>query len=179
MLSRRLLARGSLLLATAIAVSSCGNSTGNGTTSLIPGSPPLRRPVAGSTTTKPNYFADVVKIDFHNNTGLKLKARTLFSYPILPGWHESREQCVDPHGDWTSSIGFKYPDGQVGIMVVNDDCGQPRGPRGGIFFKSIQFSDERATITGQVDSFFAHLLLCGRQTDPISGKRECTDIPKR
>jgi hypothetical protein len=179
MLSDRLLARGSLLLATAIAVSSCASSTGNGTTSLMPVSPLFGHPVAGSTAARPNYFPDVVKIAFHNNTGLKLKVRTLYSYPILPSWHLSEERCVDPHGDWTSSIGFKYPDGQVRIEVVNDDCGLPRSPRGAIFFKHIDLSRERATITSHVDGFFSHLLFCGRQTEPINGKRECTDIAKR
>ncbi len=179
MLSTRLLARGALLVS-AIALSSCASSTGNGSPSLMPGSPLSGGPIAGANTPGRGFFATYVKVDFHNATRHKLNVITAYSYPIIPGWVTYEKQCVHPNSDWTSTMGFDFPDPQVRIVVHNDDCHrfQPIGS-GQLSFKDIQFSEDRATITSQVTQEVGPLDFCARQSHPTNGKRECVKIKSR
>jgi len=177
MLFRRLLPRGALL-ASAIILSSCASSTGSGWSSLLPGSPLSGAALAGSTAARPNLFADYVKVIFRNKSGYTLSVATLYSYPIIP-FLPADHQCVKPGQDWTSEIGFEYTDGQVGVRAAltrnPDDClGRDRFSAF-IDFKQIQFYQERATITSQLEynDKAGDYELCGRQTHPNSEKRVC------
>jgi hypothetical protein len=183
--SGRLLARGAFLFASAIAVSSCGSSTGYGSPSLVPGSAPSGAAVVGSTAARPNVFADYVKIIFHNKSGYTLSVATLYSYPFIPTFLPAGNKCVKPGQDWTSEIGFEYADGQVGIRAAltrnPDDClGRDRF-FAFIDFKQIQFYQERATITGQIEynDKAGDYELCGRQTYPNSEKRVCALVRRQ
>ncbi len=143
--------------------------------------PPLSGgPITGSTTTRPNIFSDYVTIHFHNKTSHTMVARTYWTYPILPRWFMAAEKCVDPNKDWSSEIGFTYPHGRVEVRVLKfagNFCSGKDAFVGVIFFDHIKLDQERATITSEV-SFLQtkaedYFELCGRQTDPTIGRREC------
>ncbi len=158
--------------AAVIFLSACSGASQSNTLRL-----PQTSAGVNSSVVRPTFQdAAFVKVKFHNNWGQKLTAQTLYSYPILPTYFVVQQQCVEPNSDWTSEIGFQYPDGQVAVKVLNDNCvHNPSSPKGTIYFTSIQFSHadpERATITSDVTPNFV-LKLCGRQTDPIRGKLEC------
>lgn len=134
--------------------------------------------MAASTAATPNAFADYVKIIFHNKSGYTLQAGTFYAYPITP-FIPADSACVKPGQDWTSEIGFQYPDGQVGISAaLTRNPGECLG-RDRFFafidFRQIQFYQERATITSQIEynDKAGDYELCGRQTHPNSEKRVC------
>lgn len=172
----------SALLASVIVLSSCAGSSNNGSpSSLVPATPFLRGPLAGSTVRRPNLFADYVKIVFHNKSGYTLDVNTFYAYPITP-FLPAASACVKPGQNWTSEIGFEYSDGQVGIRAA-----LTRNPSyclgrdrffGFVGFEKIQFSQERATITGQIEfnDKAGDYELCGRQTFPNSEKKTCAVV---
>lgn len=145
---------------------------------LSPAPPLSSSPTVGSNAARPaGFFATYVKVNFHNATPYKLNVITAYSYPIIPGWVTYEKHCVHPNTDWTSEMGFDFPDPQVLIAVHNDDCRlrQPIGS-GRLTFKDIAFFEDRATITSQVTYEAGPLDFCARQTHPINGKRECVKI---
>lgn len=147
----------------------------------MPASPRSASAMAGSNTARPNLFADYVKIIFRNKSGYTLSVATLYSYPVIP-FLPAQSKCVKPGQDWTSEIGFEYSDGQVGIRAAltrnPEDClGRDRFS-GFIGFKQIQFYQERATITSQIEynNKAGDYELCGRQTHPNIENRVCAVV---
>lgn len=177
LLSSRFLARGAVLFAFAIAVSSCGNATGSGSP-LLPGSPRASAATAGARVAGPNLFADYVKVVFHNRSGYTLSVGTFFAYPVTP-FLPADSKCVKPGEDWTSEIGFQYPDGQVGVRAaLTRNPGECLGrDRFSAFIglSQIQFYQERATVDAKMEynEKAGDYELCGRQTHPNSDKRVC------
>ena len=126
--------------------------------------------------------AAYVKVTFRNNWLEKVTVKTTYSYPIFPYYFVVQQRCVDPNQEWTSEIGFQYPDGQVGIELVRDNCENRANPsRRNIFFDRIQYTHadpQRATIASTAEEDrVTGLKLCGHQTYPVKGSREC-DGPK-
>lgn len=146
--------------------------------------PPLSSgPMGGSTTIAPNIFSEFVKIHFHNTTARTLVVRTFWSYPVLPNWLPADEKCVDPHGDWSSRIGFTYPHGQVEIRAFEFDrnfCSGKVALVARLHFLNVQFNKDEATIASEVTAKETardiHRYLCGRQTEPNVGERRCNEL---
>lgn len=149
--------------------------------------PPLSGgPLGGSATVKPKIFSDYVKIHFHNKTSHTLVVSTLWSYKILPHYYKADEKCVDPNADWSSEIGFTYPNGQVEVRVKKFDgnlCSGKEAYVAAIFFDKIKLDKERATIDSSVaflqtrnENYYD---LCGRQTEPTVGARKCDKLTFR
>jgi hypothetical protein len=163
-------ARVALGLFAAIFLASC---------SIPSSTPPLSSGPAGLNAARPNHrFADYVKVIFHNKSGYTLSVGTFYAYPIIP-FLPADNKCVKPGQDWTSEIGFDYPDAEVGIRAAltrnPDDCQGRDRFFAFIGFTQIQFYQERATITGQIEynNKAADYELCGRQTQPNNEKRVC------
>ena len=140
----------------------------------------LGAPMARSTTTTPNIFSEFVNVHFHNTTGRTLVVRTYWSYPILPDWILAEEKCVDPRQDWSSQIGFTYPNGQVEVRALEFDhnfCSGKVALVARLHFLDIQFHNDQATIASEVTiketGKDIYRYLCGRQTDPKVGEKRC------
>lgn len=140
----------------------------------------LGAPMAHSTATTPNIFAEYVKVHFHNTTGRTLVVRTYWSYPVLPDWYLADEKCVDPRGDWSSQIGFTYPNGQVAVRALEFDgnfCSGKVALTARLNFLDLKFRNDEATITSDVrvkeTAKEIHRYLCGQQTDPKVGEETC------
>ena len=160
--------------AAALLVSACSAAPQGTATGL-----PSTGASAKSAGTRSGYFPAIARIAFHNNWD-KVTVKTFYSYPILPTWHLAQEQCVYAGTDWKTSIGFKYPDGQVRIVVLNDGCTHPRpsDPRGRLDFKNIQYTHdpEEATIASNIEPSNFSIKFCGHQDHPIKGNHECVYI---
>lgn len=165
------------LSAAAVLLTACSSAPSNSASGLPPASASV---TLGSTGARPNFNdAAYVKIHFHNDWYEKLTVETKWSYPLLPHFYLAEQQCLFPNTDWTSEIGFQFPDGQVLIKTLRDNCDNRREKplTRVIAFEKIQFTHadpERATITADVKAVQGSgTVLCGRQSFPIQGDLKC------
>lgn len=134
---------------------------------------------ANATRVRPDFNDSAyVKVHFHNGWDVRVTARTEWSYFILPTYFLAEERCVLPNQDWTSEIGFQYPNGEVAITADRDNCIGHRDTHERVLvFSSIQYTHadpQRATLTSDVkDDRRFGFTLCGRQTYPIMGELTC------
>jgi len=159
---------------TAFLLSAC-SSAPQGNSSPIPSAGSS----ANATRVRPDFNDSAyVKVHFHNGWDVRVTARTEWSYFILPIYFLAEERCVLPNQDWTSEIGFQYPNGEVAITADRDNCsGHKDTHERNLVFSSIQYTHadpERATITSDVrDDRRYGFSLCGRQTYPIVEDLRC------
>lgn len=167
---------------TGLAIVSCTAFVLSACSSAPPGSSPPLPPAsrsASATRVRPDFNDSAyVKIHFHNGWGVRVTARTEWSYFIFPAYFLAEEQCVLPNQDWASEIGFQYPNGEVAITADRDNCtGHKDTHERALVFSSIEYTHanpERATITSDVrDDKRYGFSLCGRQTYPIMGEIRC------
>lgn len=90
---------------------------------------------------------------------------------------------MDPHGNWSSHIGFTYPHGQVEIRALEFDgnfCSGKVALIARLHFLDIQFHNDQATIASEVTTKETakniYRYLCGRQTDPNVGEKKCNEL---
>lgn|GEM_PF-3506132 len=140
---------------------------------------PLAGSSANATRVRPHFNdAAYVKVHFHNGWDVRITARTEWSYVIFPIYFLAEERCVLPNQEWTSEIGFQYPNGEVAVTADRDNCvGHKNTHDRGLVFSSIQYTHAdpaRATITTDVrDDRRFGFSLCGRQTYPTMGVLTC------